>query len=39
LVRENAVDGIRAPGQHNPERAQFIDRDTIGKVMEVAVRE
>src|SRR5579875_3573770 len=39
LIHENPVDGIRAPAQHNPERTRFIDRDTIGKVMEVADRE
>lgn len=39
LIRENPVDGIRAPAQHNPERTRFIDMETIGKVMEVADRE
>jgi integrase len=39
LIHENPVDGIRAPAQHNPERTRFIDRDTIGKVMDVADRE
>ena len=39
LIHENPVDGIRAPAQHNPERTRFIDRDAIGKMMEVADRE
>jgi len=39
LIHENPVEGIRAPAQHNPERARFIDRRTIERVMEVADRE
>jgi integrase len=39
LIHENPAEGIKAPPQHNPERARFIDRGTIAKVMEVADRE
>jgi integrase len=39
LIHENPVDGIKAPGQTNPDRLRFIDRDIVGKVMAVANRE
>jgi integrase len=39
LIPESPVVGVQAPAQHNPERMRFIDRDTIGKVMDVADRE
>jgi integrase len=39
LIHENPVEGIKAPGQTNPDRLRFIDRDIIGKVMETADRE
>ncbi len=39
LIASNPCDGVKAPGQTNPERLRFIERGAIDAVMGVADRE